>query len=68
MKEENKEEFIARIRKESGEKLPPEELMEEASDTRLSRFKDKLRAALFLLLLALFLWAILQIFGMLKSN
>ncbi len=70
MKEETKEEYLARIKKERGELHPGEDLMnmDEAQPEKKTEFKDKLRSILFMLLFALFLWAILQIFGMLKSN
>jgi len=67
MPEETKEEYIARHRKESGTD-PAHDTTEQAPIKQASTFKEKLRAAFFLLLFGLFLWVILQIFGMMKSN
>lgn len=70
MKEETKEEYLARIRKERGEPDLTEELSaaDKVEPGKRTTFKEKVRSVLFMLLFALFLWAILQIFGMLKSN
>ena len=67
MQEETKEEFLSRLRKERG--LESIEDIDDEEQVHSSKsFKAKLKSLFFLLLLALFLWAILQIFGMLKSN
>ena len=67
MQEETKEEFISRIRKERGLEST-EDIGDEEQLNPPKGFKSKLKGLFFLLLLAIFLWAILQIFGMLKSN
>ncbi|WP_317899054.1 hypothetical protein [Aurantibacillus circumpalustris] len=70
MQEETKEEFLSRLRKERGlestEEIDNEEQISPSSPS--NGFKAKLKGLFFLVLLALFLWGILQIFGMLKSN
>jgi hypothetical protein len=68
MEEESKEAFIARIKRERGEFATPEESDTEPVANKESGIIDKLKSAFFLLLLALFFYAIYFIFGMLKSN
>lgn len=68
MKEETKEEYLSRIRKERGEtELPDSPLGEDLRGKKIG-IKARLKSVLFFLLFALFLWAVFQIFGMLKSN
>jgi len=69
MLEETKAEYLARIRKEQGMTSPHEEqVRDENLEKSPGTFKARLKGLFFLLLSALFLYAILQIFGMLKSN
>jgi hypothetical protein len=68
MEEESKEAFIARIKRERGEEVSPEELDTEPVTNKVTGMIDKLKTTFFLFLLALFLYAIYFIFGMLKSN
>jgi len=68
MEEESKDAFIARIKRERGELATPEESDTEPVANKASGIIDKLKSAFFLLLLALFFYAIYFIFGMLKSN
>lgn len=68
MEEENKEAFIARIKRERGEPKTPEESDTETVTNKASGIIEKLKTAFFLFLLALFFYAIYFIFGMLKSN
>lgn len=68
MEEESKEAFIARIKRERGEEVSPEEIDTEPVTNKTSGIIDKLKTAFFLFLLALFFYAIYYIFGMLKSN
>ena len=69
MKEETKEEYLTRIRKERSVIDSSEGIVDEENQGKNQvTFKARLKSLFFLLLLALFLYAILQIFGMLKSN
>jgi len=69
MKEETKEEYLARHKKQVGEIDSVEETEQsDDSDKMPTEFKARLKSLFFLILLALFFYAILQIFGMLKSN
>lgn len=66
MKEETKEEYLARMKRERGFIELPEELNELPEET--SGLKNRLKTGFYLLLLAVFFYTVLQIFGMLKSN
>lgn len=70
MQEETKEEYISRLRREQGLTESFEILEEEKSHLPEPQkfFKEKLRGFFFLLLFALFLWAIIEMFGMMKAN
>lgn len=68
MKEETKEEYLLRIRKERGETEEADSLFDEDLREKKVGLMARLKTALFILLFALFLWAVFQIFGMLKSN
>jgi hypothetical protein len=67
MQEESKEDYIARHRREQGINVAP---MEESEDLpeKKTTLKERLSAIFFLLLVAVFLWMIFMVFGMLKSN
>ncbi|PBQ32038.1 hypothetical protein CNR22_09740 [Sphingobacteriaceae bacterium] len=69
MQEESKQDYIARHRKHLGVTDTDDRAEDNTEiDKRPAGFKARLKSLLFLLLLALFFYAILQIFGMLKSN
>jgi hypothetical protein len=68
MKEETKEEYLSRIRKEKAENDASDSLFDGDPTEKKVSLKARLKSMLFMLLFALFLWAIFQIFGMLKSN
>jgi hypothetical protein len=67
MPEESKEEYIARHRREQGTNSVSEE-MPEGAPVKKPTLKERLSGIFFLLLVALFLWLIFQVFGMLKAN
>jgi|GEM_PF-6589757 len=68
MQEESKEEFLIRHRKEQALNGEQDEFVEEAPDENSITFKSRMKALFFFLLLALFLWMIFLVFGMMKSN
>ena len=67
MQEESKEDYIARHRREQGINIAPGDEAEELTEKKTT-LKERLNGIFFLLLVALFLWMIFQVFGMLKSN
>jgi len=68
MKEETKEEYVARHRKELGLNDPLENPEESLSLKKPATLRERLNTVLFLAGFVLFLWMLLQIFGMMKSN
>lgn len=69
MNEESKEEYLARHKKELGIIAPDDELEQEDDiENKPTGLKAKLKSLFFLLLSALFLYFIYQVFGMFKSN
>lgn len=66
MKEESKEDYLARIRKEQG-RSDAEEAPEEPQ-MPASALKTKLKSVFTFLLFVLFIYFVYVIFGMLKAN
>ena len=66
MQEETKEEYLARLKKERGIEESLEELQSAEPEKRT--FKERLKGLFLLLLFALFLWAVIEMFGMMKAN
>jgi hypothetical protein len=68
MHEETKDEYLARHKKENGLAASSSTLEAELTQKKPVTFKERLRGFFFLLLFAVFLWVLLEIFGMMNSN
>ena len=67
MQEESKEDYIARHKREQGINTAPANEAEELPEKKAT-LKERLNSIFFLLLVALFVWMLYMVFGMLKAN